>query len=83
MALAQREVPEAEPQPPVEPLADAREDRLRRRAERALEVPVHDELERRAGGSLDVVAGAERGIEAVGHGRLILEFPRPWATSSS
>ena len=83
MHVGEREVAEREAQPVAELLVDAPHHRLGGHAERALEVAVHDELERRVGGPLHVVAGAERGIEEVGHGRLILEFPPPWATSSS
>ena len=58
--LVQRQVPEDEAQPAVEPLAHARDDRLRGRAVRALEVAVHDQLERRVGRTGDVVVGGER-----------------------
>ena len=66
--LGQREVAEGEAQPAPEPVAHAPQDRLRRAAERALEVAVHDELQRRVGRAVDVVARAERRNERVGHG---------------
>jgi hypothetical protein len=68
MHLGQREVPEREAQPAVEPVAHAAQDRLRRGAERALEVAVHDELQRGVGRAFDVVAVAERWIERIWHG---------------
>src|SRR4051794_10992776 len=66
MDLGQRQVAEDEAQPPVEALAHPPHDRLRGRAVRALEIAVHDEFQRRAGGAGDVIGAVERGRE---HGR--------------
>ena len=57
MDVAQREVPEGEQQPPRELVADPADDRVGRRAVRALEVAVHDQLELGAVGAVDVVLG--------------------------
>ena len=52
---------EGEQQPPRHPVADPAHDRIRRRAVRALEVPVHDQLELGPLGTVDVVLGGEWG----------------------
>ena len=66
--LGQREVPEGEAQPSLQPLAHPAQDGLGGGAERALEVAVHHELQRGAGRAVDVVVGVERVRQGVGHG---------------
>ena len=65
----EREVAEHEAQAVPEALLDPGEDALGGRAVRALEVPVHDELEVGARRAADVVARVDGLGEAVGHRR--------------
>ena len=68
--LGQRQMAEREAQPAVEPLAHARDDRLRGRAVRALEVAVHDQLQRSVRRAEDVIGGVERRQGTAGDPRL-------------
>jgi hypothetical protein len=54
-------VAEAEEEPIAEPLADPAQHRLRTKAEGALEVAEHDQLQRRAALAAHVVEVVERG----------------------
>jgi hypothetical protein len=56
-----------EPQPAREPVAHPPQDRLGGGAERALEVAVHHELQRRVRRAVDVVGGSERRGQAIRH----------------
>jgi hypothetical protein len=57
MNLAQREVAKGEEQPADELIADPLDDWERRRAVRALEVAVHDELQLGPVGAVDMILG--------------------------
>jgi hypothetical protein len=67
MELRDRQVAERVAQAVAEPVAHPPDDRLRGGAVRALEVAVHDELERRLGEAVDVVLVAEGRSEPAGH----------------
>jgi hypothetical protein len=63
VGLAERKVAKGEQQPTRHLVADAADDRVRRSAVRALEVPEHDQLELGALGAVDVILGREWGRE--------------------